>query len=161
MDKNNLKKMIKPLIKECLTEILSEQGLLRLMEENIQAKRELIETIVPDEDRDIRPAIRPAIRSAVPEKRIPRTTPPQPPRQNLAAIQEAKKAMLDKIGFSGFDPFAGSTPISSAGEVNEGSAPLVHPDLVDGGIDISQLLGANKQIWKGLTNGLNKKGEKE
>jgi hypothetical protein len=36
MDKNSLKKIIKPLIKECLTEILYEQGLNKLIEESIK-----------------------------------------------------------------------------------------------------------------------------
>ncbi len=39
---NEMKKIIKPLIKECLTEILMEEGLMKLVKENteLQIKEE-------------------------------------------------------------------------------------------------------------------------
>lgn len=146
MDKNTLKKAMKPLIKECLTEILYEQGLNRIIEESIKSKEKPI----------------------VKEDTTYETREVQFMKQNSAPkinkLQEAKKALLDKIGKNGFDPFAGSVPIDDASEsIAESINPemSMHPGLAGGGVDISGLLGQNKQIWKGLSTALNGKGKKE
>ena len=79
-------------------------------------------------------------------------------------LQEAKKQLLQKIAMNGFDPFAGSSPIQGdEQQIAESINPemAVHPGLAGGGVDISGLLGQNKQIWKGLSTALNGKGKKE
>ena len=50
MDKNDLKKMIKPLIKECLTELLFEKGMSKLIDESLSAKQKelVVETKQPE-----------------------------------------------------------------------------------------------------------------
>lgn len=71
--------------------------------------------------------------------------------QQKPVIQENRKKMLDQIAAGGFDPFAGSQPLKEDKEILSG----------DPGIDISGLLGENKQVWKQTLNALNGKKDKE
>jgi hypothetical protein len=148
MDKNSLKKVIKPLIKECLTEILYEQGLNKLIEESIKAKsREVVK-----ENREEAYEVK--------EVRFMKNAQPNKPNK----IQEAKKALLEKIGKNGFDPFAGSTPIQGEeGQIAESINPEVSvlPGIQGSGVDISGLVGQFKQVWKEQSTALNGKGKKE
>lgn len=150
MDKNSLKKVIKPLIKECLTEILYEQGLNKLIEESIKTKqREVVKESREEEQTYEAKEVR-FMKQAAPNK--------------PSKMQEAKKALLEKIGKNGFDPFAGSIPMDGGEEqISESINPSVSvlPGIQGAGIDISSLLGPNKQAWKGLTSALNGKGKKE
>jgi hypothetical protein len=148
MDKNSLKKIIKPLIKECLTEILYEQGLNRIIEESIKVKQHEVvkETKHQEESYELK------------EKKFMNVNKQNTPNK----LQEVKKQLLEKIGKNGFDPFMGSAPLNEERSQNaENLNPelSVHPGLSGGGVDISGLLGQNKQIWKGLTASL--KGKKE
>jgi len=149
MDKNSLKKVIKPLIKECLTEILYEQGLNKLIEESINAKsREVVKESKEEE--------------AYEAKEVSFMKNTQPNKTNK--LQEAKKQLLQKISMNGFDPFAGSTPIEGDGQqIAESINPemAVVPGIQGSGVDISGLLGQNKQIWKSFSTALNGKGKKE
>ena len=150
MDKNSLKKVIKPLIKECLTEILYEQGLNKLIEESIKTKQREVVKESREEEQTYEAK----------EVRFMKQTVPNKPNK----LQEAKKQLLQKISMGGFDPFAGSAPIESGGEqITESINPAVSvmPGIQGSGVDISGLLGQNKQIWKGLSTALNGKGKKE
>lgn len=94
------------------------------------------------------------------EVRFMKNTQPNKPNK----LQEAKKQLLQKISMGGFDPFAGSAPIQGDSEqINESINPEVSvmPGIQGSGVDISGLLGTNKQIWKGLSTALNGKGKKE
>jgi hypothetical protein len=149
MDKNSLKKVIKPLIKECLTEILYEQGLNKLIEEGIKTKqREFIKENKQEEVYETK------------EVRFMKDV--QPNKSNK--LQEVKKQLLEKISMNGFDPFAGSTPIEGdAQQIAESINPQVAtmPGIQGSGVDISGLLGQNKEIWKSFSTALNGKGKKE
>ena len=147
MDKNSLKKIMKPLIKECLTEILYEQGLNRIIEESIKSKQK--EVVREEASYETREA-----------QFMKQTATPK-----INKLQEAKKALLEKIGKNGFDPFAGSVPLNedSSGNITESMNPdmALHPGLAGGGVDISGLIGKNKSIWKDVSTALNGKGKKE
>ena len=149
MDKNSLKKVIKPLIKECLTEILYEQGLNKLIEESIKTKqREVVKESNQEENYEAK------------EVRFMKQATPSKPSK----LQEAKKQLLEKISMGGFDPFAGSMPIEGDNEkIAESLNPqaTVLPGIQGSGVDISALLGSNKEVWKTFTTALNGKGKKE
>jgi len=149
MDKNSLKKVIKPLIKECLTEILYEQGLNKIIEESIKTKsREVVKENKEEEVYEAK------------EVRFMKNT--QPNKANK--LQEAKKQLLQKISMNGFDPFAGSAPLEGDPEqIAESINPevAVMPGIQGSGVDISGLLGQNKQLWKSFSTALNGKGKKE
>ena len=149
MDKNSLKKVIKPLIKECLTEILYEQGLNKLIEESIKTKqREVVKENKEEEAYEAK------------EVRFMKNAQSNKPNK----LQEAKKQLLQKISMNGFDPFAGSAPIEGdEQQIAESINPEVSvlPGIQGSGVDISGLVGQNKQAWKLFSTALNGKGKKE
>lgn len=146
MDKNSLKKVIKPLIKECLKEILYEEGLMKLVKENINYNK-TSETI-SEEQKYIKKE-----REFV-KKNI------EQPKLNL---KEAKKKLLDEIGMNGFDPFYGSEPLpQDSNQFHEDGVQesRLLAGIQGSGVDISRLMNANKQSWNFFNNALNK-GKKE
>jgi len=125
-----LKNIIKPLIKECLNEILVEQGLKKVIEEAVRVQpQETQQNSYVEKER----------------KFISKTVTKQPNK-----IEEGKKVLLEKIGMGGFDPFKGTMPIDS-GDNSQGfedSIPEVQtmPGISGRGVDISGLLGNSKAI---------------
>ena len=144
MDKNDLKKLLKPLIKECLTEILMEEGLMKIVKENVQ--REPIQEKQASYERQEQQFIKDNTQN----KKI--------------SLQEAKTKLLKEIGINGFDPFAGSIPPADdeTGIIEEDILPekKLMPGIQGSGVDISRLMGANKQAWNFYNNALTK-GKKE
>lgn len=119
MKKEQLKQIIKPLIKECLKEVLIEEGFAKVLsetKENVELKQES------------------------------KTLPIVSKQEKSAALLEAKKKMLDAIGNTGFDVFAGTQPLKEDSDIVNG----------DPGIDISRLL-ENKAVWKTTLNAMNGK----
>lgn len=141
-----MKKIIKPLIKECLTEILVEQGLTSLIKENTVSQ---------------------------PAKQVFQQ--PSPVKKQLAQhdesleekkrkLREHQEKMLKEIGASGFDPFAGTEPIveSNAPEMHDSSISTgnLMAGISGAGVDISRLMNANKKSWNFYNNALSKGGKK-
>ena len=134
MDKLELKKMLKPLMKECIREVLMEQGIMSLVSETKQTntiKKE--ETVVNKQEVEQKPQ-----------------------------INEARKAMLESIGKAGylnnkFDPFSNTKPLTETQAAN--AAPqkglLEGMDLSDPGVDISSFMN-NTNKWKALAGGKGK-----
>jgi hypothetical protein len=122
MKKQDLKALIKPLIKECLMEVLVEEGFTKLISETVR--------VVPQPVQQIR-------------KQMTQQEKP-------ASLMETKKKMLDAIGSTGFDAFAGTQPLKEDKELI----------TADSGVDISKLL-ENKQVWKQTLNAMNGKKVKE
>jgi hypothetical protein len=91
MDKASLKKVIKPLIKECLQEIMVEEGLIRMVKEHVIKENVQVKSAPPE----TKTIIKSLQKESVDKKK--------------QAIQEMKKAAT----FAGFDPFAGTEDIDS------------------------------------------------
>jgi hypothetical protein len=123
MKKEELKQIIKPLIKECLKEVLIEEGFAKVLSES----KEKIEV-----------------------KNEVKTLPTPVKQEKSASLLEAKKKMLDAIGNTGFDVFAGTEPLKEDSQIVSSNP----------GIDISKLL-ENKQVWKQTLNAMNGKKVKE
>lgn len=135
MKKNDLKKLIKPIVKECINEVLLEEGLLsNIVSEvatGIQGNNNIIENNVSTTDK------------------------PPPPRQprhnNTAKLEQHRKKMMEAIGadaYNGVNLFEGTTPAPAQQEVTGGSVDLGSP--TDAGVDISSLVGGASQIWKAM-----------
>ncbi len=120
MKKQELKQLIKPIIKECLKEVLIEEGFTKMLSESTTNS---IQTSIKNNT----PVI----------------------KQNNQ-LQENRKKMLDAIGNTGFDVFAGTEPLREDQEIISS----------DPGVDISKLL-ENKQVWKQTLNAMNGKKVKE
>ncbi len=135
MKKADLKKAIKPLVKECIHEVLLEEGLLSNivsevahgMQNNlvVETKRAPVEENL---DRDI-----------------------QRKNKQSVKLREHKKRMLDAIGkdaYNGVDLFEGTSPAPAQTQHKPGSVDL--GDAGDSGVDISSLVGGASQIWNAM-----------
>ena len=135
MKKNELKKILKPLIKECIKEVIFEEGALS--------------TIISE-----------VMKGTSSSQQIVETT-TQQPKQNFARqekkLQEAKerkRKLLDSIGrdaYNGVNLFEGTTP-TPAPSSGQGQGPLDGVAPSDPGVDISNIFsGHSAKIWQKLS----------
>ena len=141
MKKSDLKKLIKPIVKECIQESLLEDGVLSKVISEVAVGLASTETIVEQ-----------------PKKEI--TQPAENKRESeaLANLKEQRQKMLDAIGrdsMNGVNVFEGTQPLSSTGEIGPGGpkSALSGVDPSDPGVDISDLAGIFGDTWKVIKNG--------
>jgi len=129
MKKSDLKKVIKPLVKECIQEVLIEEGLLsNVVSEVVKG---LGNTPIVEK------------KQAVP-KQIVR----EPRNINLDEQRQKIMGAINKDAYNGVDLFEGTTPAPSQRDQPAGSVDLGDPN--DAGVDISSIMGASSQIWERL-----------
>ena len=123
MDKSELKKVLKPLIKECIKEVLLEHGVSSLVMENQTTTQQtpMVNQVARDE------------------------------RAKLAKenLERKKKKMLDAIGndaYNGVNLFEGTTPAPAPRESGRGALSDVDPS--DPGVDISSFMDKSSLIWE-------------
>jgi hypothetical protein len=132
MDKKELKSLIKPIIKECIREVLMEEGLRKVVTESVE----------------------PAVKAS--QQIVAKPAQPQPENKKL---QEHKKKLMDEIGkkgyaTAGFDPFAGTKPLTEGQASGAGAySPLANIDPEDKGIDISGIIGNSAAVFKAINGG--------
>ena len=134
MKKNDLKQLIKPLVKECMNEVLLEEGLLS------SVVAEVAKGLQGNVIRETPQA--PPIRTEEPVQRKSTET-----RQKL---QEHRQKLMDSIGggaYNGVDLFEGTEPMSHS-EPKQGQTDLGNP--IDAGVDISSILGNSSHIWQSI-----------
>lgn len=134
MKREELKKLIKPIVQECINEVLLSEGLLS--------------SIIAEVTTGLQGNI-------ITEQRIAAPTPtPTPRRDNTAAMLKQKQQLLDSIGrdsFNGVDLFEGTTPAAAdTTGVRAGTGPLSDQDPYDPGVDISGIVASGGNAWKAL-----------
>ncbi len=133
MKKSDLKQLIKPLVKECIHEVLIEEGLLS--------------NVVSEVAKGMQGNL--MVESAPIEREPARQ---QPKSDNRKKLQEHRKKLLgaiDKDAYNGVDLFEGIEPIApQGGGTSQGSPDLGNPG--DAGVDISSLMGGASKIWKAM-----------
>ena len=140
MKRSELKKMIKPIVKECVHETILNDGLLSNIITEVasglgnQFIVENKETIVPQETNE----------NSFRMEQL---------RENR--LQHRKK-LLDEIGrdsYNGVDLFEGTSPIRDSGTPSATSqaSPLSGQDPGDPGVDISSIVALGGKNWKALT----------
>tara|TARA_B100001250_G_scaffold369672_1_gene353306 strand:+ start:1585 stop:1986 length:402 start_codon:yes stop_codon:yes gene_type:complete len=132
MKKHELKKVIKPLIKECINEILIEEGLLA--------------NVVTEVTKGLQAA--PMVESA--QQPVYDQSPPPQRKQQL---KEQKQALLDAIGkdaYNGVNIFEDTTPFTSreVATPKAGAVDLGEPG--DPGVDIGSIMGGAAKMWKAM-----------
>ena len=132
MKKSDLKQLIKPLVKECIHEVLIEEGMLS--------------NVVSEVAKGMQGAV---LTESVAPSAYERTPDPPPPRQNNAQ----RKQLMDAIGaeaYNGVNLFEGTEAMSSyeAAEPRGGSVDLGNPG--DSGVDISSLMGPASRMWNAM-----------
>jgi len=142
MRKSDLKKLIKPIVKECIQESLLEDGVLSKVISEVAVGLSSTETITEQ-----------------PIKEQPAPTVNRRESEALANLKEQRQKMLDAIGrdsMNGVNVFEGTDPISSAGDpngTNNTQGALSGVDPRDPGVDISDLAGIFGDTWKVMKNG--------
>ena len=140
MNKNEFKKILKPLIKDCIKEVIFEEGTLST----------IISEVLKGTNQNI---ISSRSVSNVSEN-LSNETQIQKQEGNQKKLLERRKKMLDAIGrdsYNGVDLFEGTTPTTLSRENSstpQGSKPLDGVDPRDPGVDISSFASSN--IWKKL-----------
>jgi len=149
MKKSELKKILKPLIKECIKDILFEEGVLSsVISEVVRGVQP--QTIVNQPSQDF---------THLKEQKTLEKNRKQMLEQRHRAEKERRKKLLDATGFKDFDVFEGTEPMSAPGEIRESASPRVQGPLSgvapsDAGVDISGILAVgNSHNWKKLAKG--------
>lgn len=143
MNKEALKTILKPVLKECLEEILAEQGLLKVL-----AEAQVTEVKIEPKKQEIKKHIQKLVGDA--------------PQVAKKAINETHERMQKELREAGllnrnFDPFAGTKPLTesqAAGAAPVG--PLSGVDPQDKGVDISGIMNMAANKWKAHLGGKGK-----
>jgi len=141
MKRTELKKLIKPLVKECVQETILNDGLLsNIVSEVMQGMGnqflvENKETIVPEQSNEN------SFRLEQLEKQQ----------------KETRKRLLDEIGkdaYNGVNLFEGTKPLRDSGSPSPTSQanPLSGQEPDDAGVDISSIVSLGGKNWKALAN---------
>lgn len=131
MKKADLKQLIKPLVKECIHEVLLEEGLLSNVVAEVAKGMQgnlVVETQQP----------------------APRAIPRPSNNDSREKINAHRAKLMNSINdgaYNGVDLFEGTKPLpndqAAAGATNLG-------DTSDSGVDISSLVGNAGKIWKAM-----------
>ena len=137
MKKSDLKQLIKPLVKECIHEVLLEEGLLsnvvaevaKGMQQNVivEARQKKPDALFNEQQQLSRKA-----------------------SESRTKLQEHRNSLMNSVGkgaYNGVDLFEGTTPTSNH-EFQQGDTDLGNPQ--DAGVDISSILGKSSAIWQAL-----------
>ena len=144
MNKKELKRLMKPIVVECIKEALFEEGILSgIISEVIKGTGGVI--LEKEEKRITKPT--PTLESK--QEAMERM------QQRKASMNAQKKQLLDSIGkdaYNGVNLFEGTDPLSRGGSTKETSVqvqgPLSSYAPDDAGVDISGLLNISGGSWK-------------
>ena len=133
--------MIKPLVKECVQEVLLNEGLLtNIVSEVAQGmgnqflvenKEEIIPTMSNEN----------SVQMEAMEVR------------KRGQLKEYRKQLLDEIGkdaYNGIDLFEGTKPAAPEMSARQAASPLGNKDPSDAGVDISGIMALGGKNWKAL-----------
>ena len=140
MKKTDLKQLIKPLVKECIHEVLIEEGHLsnvvsevaKGMQANLMVESSPPQAIPQHDDSEFRKA---------------------KTREAKQKLSQHRKKMMEAIGndaYNGVNLFEGTEPMTGyeAAAPQQGAPDLGHP--ADSGVDISSLVGGASAVWKAM-----------
>ena len=137
MKKNDLKQLIKPIVKECIHEALIEEGLLsNVVSEVLKGAQQapLTENVQRDSPGPF-------------EKHMPKRTKKSNKTQELAQYRKKMANAIGQGAYNGVNLFEGTEPLS-AQQPAQGRADLGDPR--DEGVDISSILGDASAIWQAM-----------
>lgn len=142
MNKAQLKSLIKPVVKECIQEVLIEEGLLTEVVSQVAAgmsKQPIVENKPKKKNNNLFNE----------DLQMQRKS-----REANKKLQEHRKKLLDSIGqdaYNGVDLFEGTEPMRQSGTPGESHRPNVLGDNPsDAGVDISSLMGQASKVWQAL-----------
>ena len=140
MKKSDLKQLIKPLVKECIHEVLIEEGLLSNVVSEV-AKGMQGNLVVETQQKPSNTLFNEELQM----KRQAKDT--------TKKLKEHRRKLMDSIGteaYNGVNLFEGTDPMTNydVSDSKPGAVDLGNPK--DAGVDISSLMGGASQIWKAM-----------
>ena len=142
MKKNELKRLIKPVVKECIHEVLLESGLLtNIVSEVAQGMNQGV--IVENKQKTSDDLFNEDLQI---KKQVQKTN---------NQLKQHRKKLMDSIGasaYNGVNLFEGTEPLSKREATSSGAKPgsVDLGDPSDAGVDISSLIGGASQVWKAM-----------
>ena len=150
MKKSELKALLKPLIKECIRESILEEGILSSMISEVN--RGLRAAPVLEQRKRPAPAELVTPSGAV-EGFDADNASVKPTKSVNQRLVEHKKKLMSAIGsdaYGGIDLFEGTTPAPGQASQSQMANPMSGTDPSDAGVDISGLMAAGGNRWKGM-----------
>tara|TARA_R110001632_G_scaffold201707_1_gene324660 strand:+ start:99 stop:551 length:453 start_codon:yes stop_codon:yes gene_type:complete len=149
MNKSDLKKLIKPLVKECIHEVLLEEGLLSNVVSEVAKGLQGSLMVESAPVRSI-PAVQKTDRRASQSQQASLDAQNEKRKKKM---KEQRSKMMEAVGanaYNGVNLFENTEPLSSQERpaAQAGSVDLGSP--ADAGVDISSLMGGATKIWKGM-----------
>ena len=142
MNKAQLKKIIKPVVKECIQEVLIEEGLLTEVVSQVTAglaQQPIVEN-TPKKRNDKLFSEDLQIQSKS--------------REANKKLQEHRRKLLDSIGndaYNGVNLFEGTEPLRNTGTPGQAhKSNVLGDDPTDAGVDISSIMGHADKIWQAI-----------
>lgn len=140
MNKAQLKKLIKPVVKECIQEVLIEEGLLTEVVAQVASGMTRQPIVENKKSKD---------NLFNEDLQMKRKT-----REVNQKLQEHRKKLLDSIGqdaYNGVDLFEGTEPMKQGPAPGTTHRPsILGDDPSDAGVDISSLMGQASKVWQAL-----------
>ena len=140
MKRSELKNIIKPLVKECITESLLEEGLLS--------------NVISEVMKGMSPVIMESAPVADPTAGVQKAAMREAQEAKLKQAKKNRKKLLDAVGsdaFGGVDLFEGTSPApAQQSPESQAASPLGGVAPGDPGVDISGILGIGGHKWKSL-----------
>ena len=140
MKRSELKNIIKPLVKECITESLLEEGLLS--------------NVISEVMKGMSPVIMESAPVADPTAGMQKAAMMEAQESKLKQAKQNRKKLLDAIGsdsYGGVDLFEGTSPApAQKSPESQAASPLGGVAPGDPGVDISKILGLGGHKWKSL-----------
>ena len=146
MNRNEFKKVLKPLIKECIKEVVFEEGILSgIISEVVQGVRPMREQRSFHQEPSKK------------EQKKDQLAQQQLLEHRWKEEREKKKKLLDATGFKGIDIFEGVEPMTEDRSLNEGASstasPLAGVSPEDSGVDISGIMALGSKHWSKMAAG--------
>ena len=135
MKKSQLKRVIKPIVEECINEVLLEKGLLSSI------ISEVVKGIQPLQQSPMQQ------RPVMQENKLMQQQRQELQEQKYEMMKEQKRKLLDAAGF-GVDVFSGTEPIEEAADPSNGQAGAlsgVAPN--DAGVNIEGIMAVANRDW--------------
>ena len=138
MKKSDLKQLIKPIVKECINEVLLEEGLLSTVVSEVAKGLETTPLLEAKKTE--------APRTPFPEEQAMR----RQAKESQTQLKEHRRKMMEAIdtdAYNGVNLFEGTEPLHSEAPA-QGQADLGSP--ADAGVDISSIMNKSSAIWRAL-----------
>lgn len=143
MDRKDFKRILKPLIKECIKEVIFEEGVLSSVITEVVKSTQRVNTPPPSLQAERKQEVNFEERRELLE-------------QKRKTELERKRKLLDAAGLNGVDIFEGTMPLNEGGNPANNSSPQgLFSELTpgDAGVDISGIMNLSGRNWKNLVGG--------